>query len=66
MRNSSLVKVLILTIFYAVKLSRFSVNQVSTLLERKFRNYYQHRIVLVGASGVLITYSWLHVERIYV
>ena len=34
-RNSSLVKVLIQTIFYAVKWQRVAVNHVSTLLERK-------------------------------
>ena len=34
-RNSSLVKVMILTIFYAVKLQKVAVKQISTLLARK-------------------------------
>jgi len=48
--------------FFMQLSGRVAVNQFSTLLERNIRNYFQHRIFLVGASRVLVTYSWLHVE----
>jgi len=41
------------------------LNRFKHFKREKFRNYLQHIIALVGASRVLVTYSWLHVERIY-
>jgi len=45
---------------------KLPLNKFQHFYREKFRNHFQHSIAVVGASRVLVTYSWLHVERISV
>jgi len=45
---------------------KLPLNKFQHFYRKKFRKYFQHTIALVGASRVLVTYSWLHVESICV
>jgi len=45
---------------------KLQLNGFQHFWRQKFRNHFQQSIAVVSASQVLVTYSWLHVERICV
>jgi len=45
---------------------KIAVKQISILLAQNVLKPFSAQKALVGASHVLVTYSWLHAESIYV
>ena len=43
---------------------KLPLNRFQHFYREELRNHFQHRIALVGAIRVLVSYSWLYDERI--